>query len=241
MITFTCINTQNDKMTTCQNILKTTCQDTTLGKRVLRRFIRQNTRKNGSLSLNKQVPQPKCENHRLFNWGCRNDIRSDSQLVTVHTETVYEINFDTEDGLCEQWLTTITKIYPSLDFELRYSEISNDYSGIIQTKNGVKTRDDFGNYLSFCPIHYVNCPVCEEECHFDFDIDDRDECKSLEQHIGKYDCCWKCTEVKFQRFWSKNRIRKFMEDNINHVLYRYPDGIRLPDIKANFNTNITQN
>lgn len=219
----------------CQNILTVTCGETVANRNSLRNFVKQNTNDDDVFSLNQKVPQPQCDNHRLFYWGCKWDVHPDCLFISAHSESKYEINFDTANGPCEQWFATIIRMYPSLDFKLVYSEFNGDFSGIVEASNGVRTRDDFGDYLTFCPMHYVICEECNEEFDFDFDVDKRKECRSLVCHMAEYDHCTECSKSKFQRFWGNYRIFKFMNDNINHRLFRYPDGIRLPNIMTHFN------
>lgn len=220
----------------CQNVLLITCKNTIAGRNSLLHFIQENTTTYGSLSFNKKFPLPDCECHREFYWGCKLDIGPDTQLVTKQTKTEFLIHFDTQNGSCEEWLRRIYNIYRSLHFKLVYSHYSGDYSGILQASYGLRTRYEVGDYLTFSPMHYVFCPECESELNFDFEKDSRQECRSIISHIQKYEHCKECSCMIFQRNWSKARIIKFINDNINHRLYRYPDGLRLPSITAHFYT-----
>lgn len=231
----------NWPLTWCQNVLNVKCDDTELGRTTLQQFINENTRDDGTLSFHKQVPTPICSNYREFYWGCSADVVQTSQLKTTDTSTELEINFDTINSPCDQWLIAVIDIYKELSFVLTYSEFEADYSGIMEGSDGEVTRNDCDEYVAFSPMCKVDCPECGDECNYVFN-DEHDtmrlECAHHMSHICEYGHCQECSKEIFCRFWSKHRIAKFMNHNIDHRLYRYPDGLRVPSIKKHFESAI---
>jgi hypothetical protein len=221
----------------CQNVLTVTCSNTKSGRNSLRNFLADNTLSDGSLSLNKKIPQPNCPEYREFYWGCASDIESGFQIFTEKTPIRLRFYFDTDILPCDQWVMRISNIYLSLSFELIYGNYLGDYSGLLKLTSGNIVSNECDDYLSYAPRNCVNCPECNDYIYFEFEDEydpKRAECRHLIEHINEYNHCFQCSTKLFQKVLSRKRIENFINRNINHRLYRFPDGLRLPFLQENF-------
>jgi hypothetical protein len=62
---------------------------------------------------------------RIKNWGTKWDTRPDNTELNQNNENSIEYHFDTAWSPPENWLTTISKMFPGLKFELHAEEEAN--------------------------------------------------------------------------------------------------------------------
>ena len=81
-------------------------------------------------------------------WGTKWDV-PDKELGVDHTDRRVTLYFDTAWSPPLAWLEKVAETYPSLDFEIEYSESGCDFSGIAKYSGGEVVSHEEGDFREF--------------------------------------------------------------------------------------------
>ena len=121
-------------------------------KFALEDFIKkaENIKENSLLSLNNLIPIPKRQEENWYewnikNWGTKWEIDPDCIQRNKTNERTYKYYFDTAWSPPSEWLEKIGKLYPTIDFKLKYEEPGFNFKGISTSING-EYEDNYKDY-----------------------------------------------------------------------------------------------
>lgn len=180
----------------------------------------------------------------------------DHQQVCFH--------FYTKGGapVVQKWVKTVAAKYPWLWFDLVYFEFDGDNNGYMVLFEGQVLEEFWSNWA----LIGVHCAEVFYKCHYyeggvstsgafeshswnlwDLDSPERNMVKARLLHYQTLGRCWDCSYQKWQRFCRRHlreRARRILRNHITAYLlrrlYRHPDGLRVPRLKADFERTISK-
>jgi hypothetical protein len=115
----------------------------------LRRFVELSKNGDIPLSFNKTVPMPQelegttapqdkpnWYDWAVDNWGTKWDLDESTEITEMLEHDFVQYQFDTAWAPPELWLKTVSNIFPTLEFSLKYNELGMELHGTIYFKNG---------------------------------------------------------------------------------------------------------
>ena len=92
------------------------------------------------LSFNSLVPIPENQKENWYewhlqHWGTKWDLAPEEIQREKTNERTYKYYFDTAWGPPDKWLETIGKLYPTINFKLKYEEPGMGFKGIMTSIN----------------------------------------------------------------------------------------------------------
>jgi len=116
-----------------------------------------------AISFNMSVPEPNgLMDWRIKNWGCKWDA---SNTACKPGDTKLEYSFTTPWSPPSAWLTTVSTMYPTLTFYLRFEDEAFAFFALAKVTNGVTTWLEDYKVDDIVPYLIRNHNIYPEDLH----------------------------------------------------------------------------